>query len=347
MISRKFVEVVPLFRRLSGLCALIVNSIFFFNNSNNNAMGDMLPPPPEGGGKPQVATSAAFTGRMCAGTRAMEHNRPNSLFEDPLAGHLAGNQGNQNPMGDWILIPRTRFGDDFLVRKYFGPEQVRQLVLLGAGMDSRSYRRFCRDGGKGPEEGNLVGLPELRVFEVDQPTNFEVKEPLLREAERQSGASSLLTVQSRTPVPVDFNDPNISWATELVRLGFDPAVPTVWLPEGLVYYLPERKMLELFEDVGRLSAPGSGVFHDGVSTAQVRSGVQVWGEPFLTGSDDYGGLWRNAGFDKPFVRSIDSVRVDRNGRRLAVGNQEIRGGESRGKVMVFFVQAEKSSKQEL
>ena len=40
-----------------------------------------------------------------------------------------------------------------------------QLVLLGAGMDSRAYR--------------MEGIADARVFEVDQQTTFDVKEPLL------------------------------------------------------------------------------------------------------------------------------------------------------------------------
>ena len=49
------------------------------------------------------------------------------------------------------MVPRTRFGDDFVIQEYSKPRGVRQLVLLGAGMDARAYR---------------LRLPELRVFEV-------------------------------------------------------------------------------------------------------------------------------------------------------------------------------------
>jgi len=69
---------------------------------------------------------------------------------DPLASKLAGPEGLQQPMGDWIMVPRTRFGDDFIIEHYT-QRGVRQLVLLGAGMDARAYR---------------LRLPELKVFEV-------------------------------------------------------------------------------------------------------------------------------------------------------------------------------------
>jgi len=47
-------------------------------------------------------------------------------------------------MGEWILVPRTRFGDDFLLRKY-KENGCRQLVLLGAGMDARAFRGFRKE----------------------------------------------------------------------------------------------------------------------------------------------------------------------------------------------------------
>merc|ERR1711988_1447065 len=80
--------------------------------------------------EPQVTTSHAFTGRMCAASRHEESARDDSLFFDPLGAVLAGNKGMDAPMGSWILVPRTRYGDDVLVERYreYG---ARQLVLLG------------------------------------------------------------------------------------------------------------------------------------------------------------------------------------------------------------------------
>eukprot|EP00966_Prymnesium_polylepis_P228316 5284102-Prymnesium_polylepis.1 len=78
-------------------------------------------------------------------------------------------------MGSWIMVPRTRYGDDLLEQYY--QKGCRQLVLLGAGMDARAYR--------------VTGLPELRVFEVDQQTTFDVKEPLLAGEQISVGAGAV------------------------------------------------------------------------------------------------------------------------------------------------------------
>ena len=96
-------------------------------------------------GEAQVTTNHAFTGRMCAASRYEETRRPDSLFVDELGALLAGKEGLDQPMGAWILVPRTRRGDDFLVERYknFG---ARQLVLLGAGMDARAFRSFPVSG---------------------------------------------------------------------------------------------------------------------------------------------------------------------------------------------------------
>ena len=115
----------------------------------------------------RVDTAHSFTGRMCAASRWIEGQRKDALFADPLGYKLAGAEGRASPMGDWIMTPRTRFANDLVKEHYEGPAAARQLVLLGAGMDSRAFR--------------MTGVDELAVYEVDQPTTFDIKEPLVAE----------------------------------------------------------------------------------------------------------------------------------------------------------------------
>jgi len=127
-------------------------------------------------------------------------------------------------MGSWILVPRTRRGDDLVHENY--AKGTRQLVILGAGMDARAWR--------------LSGTPELSVYEVDQPTTFAYKEPLV--------SSEKLLVKKRIAVPADFDKDDgtgeaENWETELLASdGFDKQEPSLWLLEGLVYYLPATKV---------------------------------------------------------------------------------------------------------
>jgi methyltransferase (TIGR00027 family) len=235
-------------------------------------------------------------------------------------------------MGGWILVPRTRYGDDFLVRKYW--EGCRQLVLLGAGMDSRSFRTFAETPKSSPAE-YMVSLPELRVFEVDQKTNFDVKEPLLTNAQ--------LTVKSRHVVATDF-DQGGRWVDDLMQHGFDRTVPTVWLLEGLLMYLVDRDVMKIARDIGQMSAPGSAVFHDAITKSHVKTGIVVAGAPFVGGSDDYGKLWREfAGFNSTFVRNFGSIHVDRYSRSLWLDQKEAEATPQvcHGRNLCLFVQAEK------
>ena len=286
----------------------------------------------------QVTTRHAFTGRMCAASRYLESQRRDSLFTDPLGGTLAGSEGLAQPMGEWILVPRTRYGDDFLVHQYRA-NGARQLVLLGAGMDSRAYRRFASSATASTASG-VTDLPELKVFEVDQQTTFDVKEPLLTGAE--------LTVAARVAVGHDFaTGGQNGWAKALLAHGFDPRVPTVWLLEGLLYYLKHDDVVAVIRNIGELSAPRSSVFHDGVSEQYMYAGVAPGGAPFISGSDDYSRRWReHAGFDVSFVRNFASIKVDRGRRHLAIDNRpgsEATPSVCRGREIVLFVDAFKTA----
>lgn len=261
---------------------------------------------------------------MCAASRYEESIREDSLFVDPLAKALAGPDGLRNPMGSWILVPRTRFGDD-LLQKFYWEHGVRQLVLLGAGVDARAYR--------------LEGVPELTVFEVDQQTTFDFKEPIVQQQR--------LTVRGRVTVATDFSTIHDEehWGSALLQHGFDNAQPTVWLLEGLVMYLTETETRRMMRCIGRLSAPGSVVFHDAISLSQLSSGISVAGARFVGGSDDYAGMWNaEAGFQNAKVRSIDSIWVDRRNRKLCVDERpsmEATPEWCRGRNLTMFVQVEK------
>jgi len=283
---------------------------------------------------PQVATKHSFTGRMCAASRDQETRRPDSLFTDPLGGRLAGAEGMAAPMGSWILVPRTRHGDDHLVRRY-NDHGVRQLVLLGAGMDSRAYRTFASSARSSPEESTT--LSQLKVFEIDQPTTFDVKEPLL-EAEQ-------LTVASRIVIGHDFaKDKSDGWAAALEAHGYDVDVPTCWLLEGLLYYLSELDVAALMKQIGALSAAGSSVFHDAVSANYVRAGIAPGGAPFISGSDSYAELWhRHGGFNQTIVYDFKTLHVDRRERRIVSERaSEVSPSGCAGRDLVLFVEAFKA-----
>jgi methyltransferase (TIGR00027 family) len=166
-----------------------------------------------------------------------------------------------------IVNQRTAFFDR-AIRDHVGT--IRQLVILGAGWDTRAY--------------NLPEGSDVSVFEVDTAEMMAVKRAALREAGIDSAHVAF--------VRVDFNEE--PWLDGLERNGFDPALPTFVLWEGVVYYLEEDAVHAALEVIGSRLASGSVVAFDYASREMVegegspgfRLGVrslQAVGEPLRFG----------------------------------------------------------------
>jgi methyltransferase (TIGR00027 family) len=130
-----------------------------------------------------------------------------------------------------FLVTRTAFIDDFFVSA--ADAGLRQVVILAAGLDARSWRLPWPRG--------------TRVYELDQPKVLEFKSSTLREHGAQPTAQ-------RIDVPVDLRQ---DWPTALRQSGFDPAAPTAWSAEGLLRYLPSRAQDLLFERIHGISCVDS------------------------------------------------------------------------------------------
>ncbi|MFJ4961663.1 class I SAM-dependent methyltransferase [Streptomyces sp. NPDC088729] len=196
-----------------------------------------------------VDGGVGVTALLVAAARAIETHRHDSLARDVYAEHfvLAAPasahwpvrthqvpEGDANPL--WGRFARyfglrTRVLDDFLLGSVHAG--VRQVVLLGAGLDARAYRLDWPAG--------------CVVFEVDREGVLAFKQDVL-------GALAAVPKAARVPIPVDLRE---DWTGALGDAGFDPAVPSVWLAEGLLFYLPAAVETRLIDTVDRLSAEGS------------------------------------------------------------------------------------------
>jgi methyltransferase (TIGR00027 family) len=144
--------------------------------------------------------------------------------------------GDANPL--WGRLARyfglrTRVLDDHLLRSTRAG--ARQVVLLGAGLDARAFR--------------LDWPPGIALFEVDREGVLDFKEEVL------DGLRATPKVIRRV-VPVDLSD---DWSGALVAAGFNPALPTAWLAEGVLLFLSNAVEVGLIDAVDGLSAPGSSV----------------------------------------------------------------------------------------
>ena len=190
-------------------------------------------------------TTFARTARWMAAARAQESLRADRLFTDPFAELFAGSEGqamlarSQEASGgsaNPYLPVRTRYFDDFLLN---AAQQHTQVVLLGAGFDTRAFR--------------LPLSPHVQLFELDSAELLAEKNKLLsmRSARPQCQRSTVAANLSRE-----------DWAYTLIDAGFDTARSTLWLAEGLLYYLGARPVVSLLRQTRALSASGSQLLAD-------------------------------------------------------------------------------------
>jgi methyltransferase (TIGR00027 family) len=169
------------------------------------------------------------------------------------------------------VVVRTRLLDETIVTQLPLMEQV---LLLGAGFDSRPYR--------------LPGMEAVRIFEVDHPSTQAAKRSMLRR-----GARELPVHVSFVPVVFGRDDP----AQALAAAGFAPDAQTLVVWEGVTNYLEPRavdatfrflsssvgtRSPVLFTYVHRGILDGSAAFEGAETTLRA---VRRVGEPFTFGLD--------------------------------------------------------------
>jgi methyltransferase (TIGR00027 family) len=231
---------------------------------------------------------ASRTAQHNALFRALEQRLREPLFHDPWAGRfLRGRYRLVNllparPLARLIdrrwpgpraaVAVRTRFIDD-AVESELAAGGVEQVVLLGAGFDSRAYR--------------LDALRRVTVFEVDHPDTQHAKRAVVGDALR--GAREVRYAAMR------FGHDRLE--ETLAVAGFDPRRPALFLWEGVTNYLDEaavdatlrfvagagKALIFTYVDQRVLDAP---VGHAGA--AESIDYVRKVGEPFTYGLDPRG-----------------------------------------------------------
>ena len=162
---------------------------------------------------------------------------------------------------------RTRYVDQWLEDAV--KAGAKQVVILGAGFDSRAYRLRQM-------------LKDTRVFEVDFGPTQEYKRR--RIAEVAGPAPSNLTY-----VAVDFTKQKAS--TELKRKGYKSDQQTFFLWEGVSMYLTEANVRDFFGDISSHASVGSEIVFDhfnpffdppnNEANARLVAMLKSWGEPWI------------------------------------------------------------------
>jgi methyltransferase (TIGR00027 family) len=172
------------------------------------------------------------------------------------------------------LLARTRAIDD-TVRAAL-KQGARQVVILGAGYDSRAYRMQEQ-------------MRRATVFEVDFPPTQELKKLRIRESLGQVPKNVVF-------VPIDFTKEDLQ--TVLPKAGYHAGRKTVFVWEGVSFYLPERDVTTTLRFVAKTSSPGSVIVFDYESERVVNGNhddtrlkeeiirLAKWGEPHIFGLPD-------------------------------------------------------------
>jgi methyltransferase (TIGR00027 family) len=179
----------------------------------------------------RTALAAAF---HRAAHQVLEQGR---IFADPLALRILGvaaetivredeQQPSRRRMRIFIAV-RTRFAEDALAAAV--DQGVRQLVILGAGLDTYAYRGPCRD--------------RLRIFEVDHPATQAWKRQRLTDC-------AIPLPSCLTFAPIDFEKETL--ATGLEAAQFNPAEQTFFTWVGVVPYLTEEAVWSTLAFIAKL-----------------------------------------------------------------------------------------------
>ncbi|MBC3842708.1 SAM-dependent methyltransferase [Streptacidiphilus sp. 4-A2] len=220
--------------------------------------------------------AVSYTAQWTAAARAVESERVgDAMFDDPYARELAAPRGFEllDTYGGGGLLGfiaiRTKYLDD-TITAVLAETGIRQVVLVAAGMDTRAFR--------------LDWQPGVTVYEVDHAALVSEKRARLE----RLGAEPKV---DRREVGADLA---VEWLPQLEQAGFDREQPTLWVAEGLFFFLTPEQAAGLLRLLRSASAPGSTLATDFASKALLRSPfskrflehLKADGTPWLFGTDE-------------------------------------------------------------
>jgi methyltransferase (TIGR00027 family) len=144
-------------------------------------------------------------------------------------------------------VVRTRFFDDFLISR---SSDLRQIVLLGAGLDTRAFRLNWQRG--------------TRVYEIDQTDVLSYKASVLTEVQPNC---------ERHSIGADLQES--LWSELLLGQGYQPSEPSIWLLEGFLYYLSSTAVHNLLTSLTTLTSSGSWLGMDLINSVTL-NGADAW-----------------------------------------------------------------------
>lgn len=208
-----------------------------------------------------------------------------------------------------FILTRHRFIDDCL-QAALSKSEIEQLVLLGAGYDTRAYRFH-------------EALKDRSVFEVDHPMTSR------RKASIVDSHSDRLPAREVRRVEIDFQTQRLD--ERLLECGFEQGRRSFFVWEGVSMYLTRAAIKDTLATIRQLGGPGSLVAMDFwylidtpdlLSTAHRAAAnlLHFLGEPitFAIHPEDVGGFFEREGFqllEQALAADLES-RYVRDARRV-------------------------------
>lgn len=251
--------------------------------------------------------AASKTAIMVAAYRGLYSARPDAACRDPWAAALAGDEGRAIARAFEARFPhmelwtgmRTAFLDELVARQM--ADGVRQIVLLGAGLDTRAAR---------------LATPGVQFFEVDHPATQADKR-------RRLAALDGYPVDAATYAPCDFETDD--FLDRLAAVDFDAAAAALIVWEGVVPYLTEPAVRATLRRVATGCHPDTALAFDYLMKRmvygddipehdkQTRQLVSDLGEPVTFGTNDPLPMLVDEGFRHVRSISFDEITLDYTG----------------------------------
>ncbi len=243
------------------------------------------------------------TARMVARFRALARESFRGIADDPWAASFADETAivdaakyiEVHPHSALYAALRTAtFDDEVRAAMRAG---IRQIVILGAGLDTRAAR---------------LAMPGVRFFEVDHPATQEDKRARLAKMEGYPKDAA-------TYVSCDFEHED--FLDRLAASGHQASEPSLFVWEGVVYYLTEAAVRATCTRIASACHPATRLALDLVGKRFVRGEVKPgddtrarelvaeMGEPLRFGTDDPLPLLYECGFRFVEQRSFDELAL--------------------------------------
>ncbi|MBI4334265.1 MAG: SAM-dependent methyltransferase [Chloroflexi bacterium] len=170
----------------------------------------------------------------------------------PLARLVLRQYHRTLPGAYYFHIARTKHIDAIVTQS--AAQGIRQLVILGAGLDTRAYRLHDV-------------LKDVKVYEVDYPGTQEKK---------RACAAKLADIPRAgiSYVPLDFN---IQGLDALLASGYSPSLATLFIWEGVCMYLTPEAVDKVLEFIRDHAAPESSIVFDYIFKGMVEGRCDYYG----------------------------------------------------------------------